>query len=429
MWAAYCVQTLTFINLINLYHYTICINFRIMAGFDPSTVVKGPCYVFKIKSSKQDYTGGDLVYGVIYKGDKKYGFMDFRSLCDEKNNLFFLGFKVNDGENCTWQDCLDDMDANPPRGTPLDVSDRPLSFEEVAFIAYEKEIFTDKKGLTTLKKKTAKRIKPVQKVPPPRLITERQVLLPNIADTVQQSEQLSSSKTQQAQKWTADKSHGFTFLAGLGGNEVSKEEVVTTSAVSDFVVIEDDDNDDGKSGGGNSGGARTGIDGVVEQRTYEYWKEMALAAKYRAEALEEDKAKLGVQIVALEANLHAAEQQSIKFMAEMDKKDQLLRFVNDDMAATIVAKLTPKLEPISVVAKKTGEILDQVKALPIAMIGTALGEMRVRNDTNFDAVHDGVSKINDVLDYYGLVENEDEDEEENVNIPEAVKYAFNMAKY
>ena len=61
-----------------------------MAGFDPSTVVKGPCYVFKIKSSKQDYTGGDLVYGVIYKGDKKYGFMDLEVCVTKKTICSFL---------------------------------------------------------------------------------------------------------------------------------------------------------------------------------------------------------------------------------------------------------------------------------------------------------------------------------------------------
>ena len=68
-------------------------------------------------------------------------------------------------------------------------------------------------------------------------------------------------------------------------------------------------------------------------------------------------------------------------------------------------------------------ILEIVRPLAGSVGTSDVSDLRSRMDSNFNSVCDGVSKIHEVLETFWLAEGE-----EGVNIPEALKYVFNMRR-
>ena len=125
-----------------------------MATLNPNTVVPGPCYILKIKRSRQEYDGPDLMYVVAYKGKGNFGFGRFKTLCEDMNGMFALANKLNDGEDITWEVCKEEVDELPPKGNPLLLIERAYTLAEVGVIAYDQKIFTNAQGLKSLSRLT-----------------------------------------------------------------------------------------------------------------------------------------------------------------------------------------------------------------------------------------------------------------------------------
>ena len=155
--------------------------FREMSALAPDTVIEGTAYVVWIKETA-GYADPDTIYGVVIKGNSRFGHSDFSYVCQTLNKKVFFCKKINDGRSdTTWQMCMDAMKVEkPPRGTPILLTARPYTFAEVATIAYEEKFFTDPDGPKHIAERTAppssSKLKiPAQKEPavdPPELLAD-----------------------------------------------------------------------------------------------------------------------------------------------------------------------------------------------------------------------------------------------------------------
>ena len=152
-------------------------------------------------------------------------------------------------------------------------------------------------------------------------------------------------------------------------------------------------------------------------------REGALATTTRAETAEEENKKLLAKVESMGAKLVASEEQCIKYMAELDLKDQAFKVVSDDISSKVVAKLNPKLEHFKVVKESSEQILEIIKSSPIGRLAGILNGLSHRMESNFDAVGEGVTRINDALESFGLTEGED-----SIDIPEALRYMFDVTR-
>ena len=396
-------------------------NFRIMAALNPQTVIRGPCYIVQIKQFKNDFAGDDLLYAVVYKGNSNFGYSRFKNLCEDSNGMFCLTMKINGGKNTTWQNCKEEAEDLPPKGSPILLIEKAYTFAEVGTIAYSMKLFTDPGGLKILSRRTK----------PPTSCKLVQVLssAEQASDHVQLT--LETAKQQAAQLANIQRVAGVPDSAKNNPSlvqflHVSADSVphvghnVTVTGEQDKLGEDDEQEDEDQ---GDAVGGEEDINAVVEKRSEEYWKGRALATIARAETAEEENKKLLAKVESMGAKLVASEEQCIKYMAELDLKDQAFKVVTDDISSKVVAKLNPKLEHFKVVKESSEQILEIVKSSPIGRLAGILTEIRHRMESNFDAVGEGVTRINDALDSFGLTESED-----SIDIPEALRYLFDVTR-
>ena len=398
---------------------------------DTSTVIPGPCYVIKVKPVKGDWPADDLLYGVVVKGESKFGFMDFQRLCEDANKRFYISFKVKEGKRCTWKDCLEMMEDRPPKGEPWLMSDRLYSFSEAAAVAYQKGFFTDQKGLATLGRLTA----PSPSLKLVKLVTGSQEQAPSTQYMMEMANQSSEAlrNIQRSQDLpSALSSHGVSQLVADNRSifDMVTEQDAVPKVASNVTVegVESGDVVNDEGAGLSDGNRKEGVGKMfytmVEQMELESLKEVASVTAAKLEAADLEKDALLRQVSVLQGKLKTSEEQGAKFMAELDKHKRSLHLVNDDIAAAIVEKIGPKFAPLGSLAGVAKKTLEHVEALAARSGDTDLKEFRVRVDSCFDSVCDGVSTIKDILGAHGLSEGEDE-----VNLPEAVKYMFEMTRY
>ena len=103
--------------------------FREMPALAPDAVIHGKAYVIWVKETS-GYTDPDTMYGVVIKGNSKFGHQDFSYVCQTLNRKVFYSKKINDGPGVTtWKMCMDALKVEkPPTGTPRLLIDRPYTF-------------------------------------------------------------------------------------------------------------------------------------------------------------------------------------------------------------------------------------------------------------------------------------------------------------
>ena len=392
-----------------------------MATLHPSTVIPGPCYILKIKQSRHEYDGDDLIYVVGYKGKGNFGFGRFKTLCEETNGMFCLATKLNGGKNITWEECKEEVEDLPPKGNPFLLIERAYTLAEVGVIAYNQKIFTNPQGLKSLSRLT----KPPKSSKVVTVKQENNSEQPNVHLSLAQANQ-QAQQMRNIQNTVGLPNLGEYSQAGV---QLTNGDGVFVPEASEYVTVVESDDDDGQVSSGMKNavvGATedgSGLNDIVEDRSKESWREMALTAVARTKGLEEEKKQLEDRVGKLSAKLKVSEEQSVKYMAQLDIKEAAFKIVTDEISDKVVAKLTPKLEPIIAVKKAAVDTLALVKALPIGRLPKILTDINSRMESNFDAVSEGVTRIQDALDTFGITEGE-----ESVDIPEAVRYVFDVTK-
>lgn len=388
-----------------------------MATLNPNTVVTGTCYIIKIKKSRHEYDADDLMYVVANKGQGNFGFGRFKTLCEENNGMFCLAHKLHNGNGLTWEDCKESVEDLPPKGNPFLLIERAYTLAEVGAIAYDKNIFSDAKGLKSLGRLTK----------PPKSSKVVKVKKEKGAGEVNTSLTIAQAQQQAMQLMNIQKTVGLPNMGNGSQADSLLTNRVSVPEAGEFVTVLDsgDDDDHSSSGkkdyGGGEGKGRSGLDDVIEDRSMEAWKEMAL----REKCLEEENKQLKDRLGSVSAKLKASEEMCVKYMAQLDIKDAAFKVVTDEISDKVVAKLSPKLESISATKKAAVDTLDLVKAMdiPLGKLPTVLGAVKNRMESNFDALSEGVTRVQDALDNFGITEGE-----ESVDIPEAVRYVFDVTR-
>ena len=124
-----------------------------MSEYDPKTLLPEPSYLIKFKSTTS-WKSNDVIYGLGYKGNSRFGLFEMKSVVEDRNRSACLTFRVSESDTPSWQDCLDEMEDKPPVGQPYMMVDRPYTMAEMVAVGYEKGFFMDEKGLKSMSRKT-----------------------------------------------------------------------------------------------------------------------------------------------------------------------------------------------------------------------------------------------------------------------------------
>ena len=124
---------------------------------DYSAVFERKVYVIHVKVTINKDTpvwdASDIIYGIAHEGKGGLSFTAFKHICEKNNQKCFLSKKANvkNYSSCTWGEICSALDEWPCVGNPkLVLCEKPETFYEVARLAYELLIFTDKDGLDKL---------------------------------------------------------------------------------------------------------------------------------------------------------------------------------------------------------------------------------------------------------------------------------------
>ena len=371
------------------------VSFR-MSVLEKSTIIKGVAYVFWLKDTKE-YSGEDIVYGVVYKGNAKFGHQDF-SIVAQKSGKYFWSKKVDEeATECTWKDCVEALELfKDPAGDPLTLTDRAYTFAELAKLCYDREIFTSPEGKNYLQKKT--KLKPVgDKEKNDKNVVPRSPLIPD--DNI-------------------------------------------PGSLEDVVSAGDE---------GDAGDDREVIEiGEGEGEEMSNLKEAAAQAESKCGALNEQNIKLLAKINDLENKLQTSLQEQQKFMVAGDTANMSLNNMNDDTATTVVKQLESKLSLLSSidnnitdmmtkvtdVGNATAQLPNVIKALKnlpqvvysevrklvehhYVVIETRFDDIESKADTSSASLNEGLLNVQETLAAFGFEETEEGDK--TVNIPACIE--------
>ena len=115
------------------------------------TVYEDKVYVVRIKPTlkPKNWDEDDLVYAVAYEGNGELDFNGFKSICEKRNQMWFLTKKANvkNDQRCTWDQVIATMNNITAIGKQnLIHTSSALTFLELATLAYQAGIFTDSEG-------------------------------------------------------------------------------------------------------------------------------------------------------------------------------------------------------------------------------------------------------------------------------------------
>lgn len=117
---------------------------------ETSSTYEGKVYVIRVKPSRvKNWEHEDIIYGVAYEGSSNFSFNDFKSLCQDYNEKWFVSKKANKNtdESCSWGEIVSCMRSAVPRGTPLiSLTEKARTWVEIGVMAYEKGFFTNAEG-------------------------------------------------------------------------------------------------------------------------------------------------------------------------------------------------------------------------------------------------------------------------------------------
>ena len=364
------------------------------------TVIPGVSYVMWVRDSK-DYNANDRVYGVVYKGNSKFGHQDFGIVCQRSGKHFWTKKVNEDIPDSSWSLCLDAMEFyKAPIGTPVLLNDRAYTFAEVAAQCYKDNLFTSQEGLAYLKKKTD----------PPVTSTQKPLIVP--------------TKPVAAAKDMPDR---FDDIIPSNNIHVAVEETVTgvesNGGVEDVSDVEHD------------GDERMGED-VMD--TEAKMKKVQLENKQ----LQKENVFLHAKVEELKARLESSLLDQQKFMTSGDAANKALSTMNEDTASTVASKLQSRLSLITTMNDNIEKLLEkmsevQASTLMIPKIVKAVQNMpthfgeNVRRhmvyhhglldsrlddlDTSNASLSEGLATVQDVLSSFGMAEGEN-----SLNIPACI---------
>ena len=367
-----------------------------MSVFAPTTVIKGVVYVMWVKDTKP-YGDPDSIYAVVHKGNSRFGHQAFKYVSENANKKFMFCTKVTEGkEDPTWQQCLDEMKVlKAPKGSPVKHIDRAYSFVEVATMAYSSKYFTSEEGLAHLAEKTGPAASSV----------------PVSEPSLDQSSIIAGAK---AMSETID--HYRASGSGLTPHQQPSLIPAPASVVDNDPVKENAKNDVVCSGNGL---ANSSVDDIVllDEDT-ENLKERVVMAESANDALRQEKEVLESKLTELGVQLKSSMEHQKNFMAVGDVSTMTLEKMNDDTADKVVKKLDAKLAVLPGVHGNVGTVLVKVAELNTAVtdLPNLLEGMSSRFDTSHDSLSEGVSTTNDILNNFGMAEDENA-----LNIPACIR--------
>ena len=158
--------------------------------------------------------------------------------------------------------------------------------------------------------------------------------------------------------------------------------------------------------------------------TLEDWKSRALAAEYKVKELEKYQNSSIHEIAVLRSKLNSSEVLNVGYLAELDKKDQLLKLVNDNIASSVTSAVSSKLEKLTDIQNDVNKILELIS--PSAedtpnMFEQSLQVVCDRTDSNCNSIVEGIKETSDTLKSFGLCFSEN-----NLNIPLTLDFLLGM---
>ena len=326
--------------------------------------LKPPVYVIWVREDRS-WGQEDLMYGLVHKGNTRFGHNDFKIVCNGKEGKCFFTNKVKDEEAVTWDDCLEALqEKDQPVGSPLLLTDRVHTFAELAHLGYKQGIFTSDAGLKYL----ATRTKP-----------------PSTAILAKQGENLSRKDMLGRSKADSDEIDKLK----AGGVPVENPSLAQLAglpfAASGFVALNESMDSSASSVEEISPGEvevqvpATSMEEVTQdilQLEVENFKKKASEAMARYDHLEVEVEQLRNENAELKAKLAASTEVQKELMVVSDKALVCNESMNDDTATVVTKKV------LSALGKRLGS-LDAVE-LEVAKIGGIATEVAKLDDVVSD---------------------------------------------
>ena len=131
----------------------------------------------------------------------------------------------------------------------------------------------------------------------------------------------------------------------------------------------------------------------------------ALAAESKVKELENYQNGAIHEIAVLRSKLNSTEILNFGYMAELDKKDQLLRLVNDNIASSVASAVSSKLEKLTNVEENVNRILELISPTDDEtpnVFDQSLQAVCARADSNCNSIMAGIKATNDTLTSFGM---------------------------
>ena len=110
-------------------------------------------------------------------------------------------------------------------------------------------------------------------------------------------------------------------------------------------------------------------DPSILEAEVENWKERAMFAESKAEALEEEQLRLQEKIGELTVQLQSSMEHQGQFMVAGDKANMTVQKMNSDTADDVVKALAPQLSAITSLDGNIGTVLAQVSTIATTLRG------------------------------------------------------------
>ena len=341
-----------------------------MSALSPDTVIHGKAYVFWVKETV-GYTDPDTMYGVVIKGNSKFGHQDFSYVCQRLNKKVFFSKTIYDGPgDTTWKMCMDAMRVEkPPSGTPKLLTDRPYTFAEIATIAYEDKFFTDPDGPKHIAERTAPS-------------SSAKLKNPGVIEPV------------------------------IDPSKAASDELANSEVIVDKDKVEQELDED-----------------LVNM------EERALLAESRESALLQERGILERKLAEVTAKLESSLEHQKEFMIRSDTATMTMEAMNDDTADKVVKSLHPRISVLPSLNTNVGNVLAKVveigtavKSIPVLLnkMEEVLGQVNGVGslvDSARDSLSEGLSTIEDTMASYGMAEDEDK-----LDIPSSLRTLVKSAR-
>ena len=345
--------------------------------------LKPPIYVIWVREDKQ-WGQEDLMYGLVHKGNSKFGHNDFKIVCEGKEKKCFFTNKVAEGELTTWEDCLEALqERDQPVGSPLLLTDHVHTFAEIAHIAYKKGIFTTDAGTKYLANRTK---------PPNSATLAKPAENLSLKDMFERSQAASNDLDRMKAMSEPVNDPSLAQLAGLpflpSGVVVLDESVDSTSSSVENLTTRDSVNLEPAVE--TPASDMDDVTKMLLQIEVDTLKKTASEAVARYDHLEDEVKRLRIENDDLKVKLSASVETQKKFMVSSDKAVVSNDSMNDDTATVVTKKvvsaLGKKLSSLDVVESEIAKL--GVVATEVAKIGGIASEL-----TKLDGMASDISSL------------------------------------